>query len=294
MADGDKNWTIPRRRQVRLGARVIETEGLSAQAWTDVYHGAMRASWLTFFAGTLSVFLALNLMFATLYAFGDKPVANATPGSLFDLFFFSVETLATVGYGDMHPQSLYGHLVATVEIFTGMSMIAVMTGLVFARISRPQARFLFARKLVVGRHDGKPSLMIRLANARVNTISGANARLWLLSNETSREGRNYRCFRELALERSENPIFSLSWTLFHVIEGASPLVGANARTLEDLDALLLLTVSGYDEQSTQELKARIAYSHTDIAWQHRYLDMVTLGEGRTRIDFSKIHDVVPD
>ena len=294
MADGKKRWIGAPMRRVNLGGRDIVTEGLSDHVWTDFYHRASTASWPLFFAGSLSIFLVLNLLFACVYALGDHPISNTATGSLIDLFFFSVETLATVGYGDMHPQTYYAHTVATAEIFIGMTLIAVMTGLIFARFSRPQARFLFARKVVIGQHDGSPTLMIRLANARGNTISGATARLWLLVTEISAEGGRFRRFRELNLERSENPVFALSWTLFHRIDDASPLANADADSLAAQESLLLLTVSGHDDQSTQELKARSTYAHTDIAWRHRYEDMVTLNEGRTRIDFTKMHDVVPD
>ncbi len=294
MVDSRKRWLGARTRRVSLGGREIVTEGLTTRAWSDFYHRAMTASWRVFFAGTLSVFLGLNLLFATLYWLGDGPVSNTRPGNLLDLFFFSVETLATVGYGDMHPRTLYGHTIATAEIFIGMTLIAVMTGLIFARFSRPQARFLFARKIVVGWLDGGPALMMRLANARGNTIMGANARLWLLVTEQTAEGVRYRRFTELTLERSENPIFALSWTIFHKIGDDSPLAGVDAERLAAQDSLLLLTVTGYDDQSTQELKARMTYTHGDIAWRHRYVDMVTLDQGRTHIDFTKIHDIMPE
>src|SRR5581483_4436568 len=135
---------------------------------------------------------------------GNNPIANAVPGRFLDLLYFSIETLATVGYGDMHPQTDYGHLVATVEIFTGMSFLAVMTGLVFARFSRPRARFVFARNPIVGQHEGLPTLMIRVANARHNTISGAIARLWLIRAQTTPEGQIFRRYHELDLQRNEN------------------------------------------------------------------------------------------
>jgi len=294
MAQGDKRWIGARRRRVTLGGRDVITEGLSDHVWTDFYHRAMTTSWPVFFASSLSVFLTLNLVFACIYWLGATPVSNARPGNLADLFFFSVETLATVGYGDMHPQSLYAHVVATAEIFIGMTLIAVMTGLIFARFSRPQARFLFARKIVIGTLDSAPALMVRLANARGNTVTEAYARLWLLVTERTAEGGRYRRFRELTLERSENPIFALSWTIFHKIDATSPLAGASADSLAAQDSLLLLTVTGYDDQSTQDLKARMTYSHADIAWRHRYRDMVTLNHGNTHIDFTRMHDVVPD
>jgi inward rectifier potassium channel len=113
----------------------------------------------------------------------------------------AIETLATVGYGDMHPQSNYGHLIATTEIFTGMCFLAVMTGLIFARFSRPRARFVFAKSPVITRHEGRQTLMIRMANARHNAISRANARLWIMRAERTKEGDQPRRFYELTLDR---------------------------------------------------------------------------------------------
>lgn len=295
MADSDKPNRARRTRLVQLGNRQIITEGLPRGFWTDLNHRAMVASWPSFFASALGIFLGLNLLFAAIYELGAEPVANAPPGNLWLLFFFSVETLATVGYGDMHPQTLYAHVVATVEIFTGMSLIAVMTGLVFSRFSRPRARFVFAKRMVVGQHDGKETLMIRLANARQNTVAGATARLWLLTTEQTIEARPYRRYRELKLIRNENPTFALSWTVFHVIDQASPMAGLDDAKLEALDASLLLTVTGLDEQSVQDLHARATYSHRDIGWHEHYADIITPeGNGRVRIDYNKLHETEPD
>ena len=295
MVDIGKLTGATRPRIVRLGGREFVSEGLANGFWTDLNHRAMTASWPAFFASALAVFLTLNVVFATIYALGTDPIANATPGGLALLFFFSVETLATVGYGDMHPQTLYAHIVATAEIFTGMSLIAVMTGLVFSRFSRPRARFVFAKRPVIGQHDGKPTLMLRLANARQNRIAGATARLWLLTTDTTIENRPYRRFRELKLIRNENPTFALSWTIFHVIDAQSPMAGMDATSLKATDAGLLLTVSGLDEQLVQELHARNAYTHADIGWGEHYADILSADEdGRIRIDYGRLDESEPD
>src|SRR5580704_8392787 len=150
----------PKPQRVRLGDREIEARGLTSGFWSDLYYRSMTVSWPGFFAGAAAIFIVLNTGFALFYSLGDRPIANAVPGRFLDLLYFSIETLATVGYGDMHPQTDYGHLIATVEIFTGMSFLAVMTGLVFARFSRPRARFVFADYPTVARHEGLPTLMI--------------------------------------------------------------------------------------------------------------------------------------
>jgi inward rectifier potassium channel len=214
---------------------------------------------------------------------------------MLSFFYFSIEALATVGYGDMHPQTEYGHFIATVEIFTGMSFLAVMTGLIFARFSRPRARFVFADYPVVTSRDGKPPLMIRMANARHNTISRANARLWIIRAERTKEGDQLRRFYELKLDRQEHPMFVLSWTLFHTIDKDSPLHGSTGGDLVEAEALLVLNVSGLDDASAQQLYARRVYSSHDIRWQHRYRDIASVSaQGLFVLDYTKFHDTEPE
>ncbi len=285
----------PKPQHIRLGDREIETRGLAGGFWTDLYYRSMTVSWPAFFAGAAAIFLVLNGGFALVYFLGDRPIANAVPDRFLDLLYFSIETLATVGYGDMHPQTDYGHLVATVEIFTGMSFLAVMTGLVFARFSRPRARFVFADHPIVAQHEGKPTLMIRVANARHNIISGATARLWLIRGESSAEGQFFRRYYELHLLRAENPVFALTWTIFHTIDESSTLYGASPAELAKAEALLVLTVSGLDDNSAQQLNARRSYSHAQISWQHRYVDISSnTDDGRLLLDYTKFHDVTPE
>ena len=282
---------------VRIGNRAVEARGLRNGFWTDLYHRSMTVYWPVFFGTAAGIFIILNALFAALYALGDQPIANASadlPLPL-SLFYFSIETLATVGYGDMHPQTNYGHLVATVEIFTGMCLLAVMTGLIFARFSRPRARFIFAENPVVAAHQGEPTLMVRVANARNNTISQATARLWLFRMERSTEGHQLRRYHELVLDRREHPMFTLSWTIFHPIDKTSPLYGMTEHDLVASDAALILNVGGVDDSSAQRLYARQIYSHRDIKWKHRYRDITSTSEaGRLVIDYSLFHDVVPE
>jgi inward rectifier potassium channel len=192
-----------------IGQREIETRGLDTGFWSDLYHRSLTVYWPVFFAIAAAIFVTLNAVFAFFYWLGDRPIANVTDDLPLSLFYFSIETLATVGYGDMHPQTDYGHLVATIEIFTGMCLLAVMTGLVFARFSQPKARFVFARHPVVSTLNGRPTLMIRIANARHNTISQATARLWMFRLEHTKEREQLRRYYELELfrEAHDSPHF---------------------------------------------------------------------------------------
>jgi inward rectifier potassium channel len=294
----DKELPSQRRTQViRIGTREMEMRGAPGGFWSDLYFRSMTVYWPIFFGTAALIFIVLNTVFDFLYWLGDHPIANVAadlPLPL-SLFYFSIETLATVGYGDMHPQTNYGHLIATIEIFTGMSFLAVMTGLIFARFSRPRARFVFAEHPVVGLHQGRPTLMVRVANARNNTISQATARLWFFLVENTSEGTQLRRYYELELERQEHPMFTLSWTLFHVIDDSSPLFGLTETDLAAADAAFAFNVSGIDDSSAQHLHARKLYAHQDILWRHRYRDITSMSpQGRLLIDYSKFHDVLAE
>ena len=273
----------PKSRVVRLGDREVIAEGLHLNFWADISHRCMTASWPAFIGGAALVFIAFNAIFAFFYWIGDQPIANVAGGAYIDYLYFSIETLSTAGYGDMHPQTHYGHFIATVELFTGIFSMSLMTGLIFARFSRPNARLLFADNPVISSHEGKPTLMIRFANERHNIIGNATARLWLLKNVVSLEGQSFRRFYKLQLVRNEHPALALSWTLYHVLDEESPLYGLDAGDLDTSKVSLLVVVSGYDVVAAQTVHARKSYDHSDIRFGHRYADILgTSEDGRLR------------
>jgi inward rectifier potassium channel len=262
--------------------------------WSDLRHHAMTASWPSFFTGLALGFVAVNLVFAALYALGDDPIANARPGSLADYFFFSVETIATVGYGDMHPRTLYGHCVATIGTFFGICSLAVVTGLIFARFTQPRAHLLFARNPVVAPHDGARTLMLRFANAHRNMIADASVKLWIVKSEPTAEGASFRRFRQLRLARDENPVFALSWTIMHVIDEDSPLHGWSAEEFALSDAALVVTFNGHDEATGQSVHGRWAYVAADVLFDHAYVDVMRRDDaGVMRVDHARFHDTAP-
>jgi inward rectifier potassium channel len=280
-------------RVVRLGNREIVAEGLRLNFWADISHRCMTASWPAFIGGAALVFIVFNAIFAGFYWIGDQPVSNVPGGAYIDYLYFSIETLSTAGYGDMHPQTHYGHFIATVELFTGIFSMSLMTGLIFARFSRPNARLLFADHPVISSYEGKPTLMVRFANERHNIIGNATAKLWLIRNVVSREGQVLRRFVELPLVRNENPALALSWTLYHVLDETSPLYGLNAHDFGALRVSLVVVVTGYDVVAAQTVHARRSYDHTDIRFGQRYVDILDDSEaGRIRIDYSKFHETL--
>ena len=286
-----RNEQASKPRVVRLGGREFITEGLYLSFWGDISHRCMTASWPAFIGGAALVFVAFNAVFAFFYWIGNQPISNVPGGAYIDYLYFSIETLSTAGYGDMHPQTHYGHFIATVELFTGIFSMSLMTGLIFARFSRPNARLLFADHPVISNHEGKPTLMVRLANERHNIIGNATARLWLLKNVVSMEGRLLRRFYELPLVRNEHPALALSWTLYHVLSEESPLYGLSADDLEASKVSLVLVVSGYDVVAAQTVHARKSYDHSDIRFGQRYADILDTSEdGRIRIDYGRFHE----
>jgi len=281
-------------RRLVLSSRTIVTHGLQRKVLQDLYHLFMTVSWPSLIGWLAAYFFAFNVLFAILYSLVPGCISNVNPEGFWGNFFFSFETFATVGYGDMHPQTLYGHVIGSVEIFVGVISMALLTGAMFARFSRPRARFLFARYGVVHPMDGRPTLMFRAANARQNIIMEASAQLRLMRDAMTAEGYRYRRIVDLPLVRSEHPIFLLGWNLMHVLDANSPLAGETPESLAQSRALFLLTLSGTDETTGQVLMARHDYSSEAIRWNHLFRDVLHLGsDGLEHFDYTKFHLVDP-
>jgi inward rectifier potassium channel len=239
-------------------------------------------------------FLSFDLLFGFLYDLVPGCIANLSPPGFAGAFFFSVETLATVGYGDMHPQTFYGHAVAMIEIFVGLMSLALITGIMFARFSRPQARFLFTKNAVVRPIAGKRTLVFRAVNQRQNVVQDASARLRMLRDEVTEEGFRIRRVIDLPLLRSQHPLFVLGWTIMHVIDDASPLTSETAESLEKSRTAFVLSLSGTDENTGQVMMARAEYSSADIRWNSTFHDILEeAADGTLHLDYRKFHDIEP-
>ena len=219
-----------RPRHIRVRSGQFEFVKLNAEKfdWRDTYHLILTLSWPGFAGLVFGIYLLINLVFAALYMLNAHAVAEMRPGSFFDAFFFSVETLATVGYGHMYPESFYGHLVAMLEIMVGMFGLAVITGLIFVRFSRPTARMRFSKVAVIAPFDGVPNLMIRLANLRHQAMVEPEFRMIFLRNNTTAEGDEVRRFRSLKLEFDHLIAFPAVLTVRNRIDEESPLFGMTA------------------------------------------------------------------
>ncbi len=275
--------------KVRVGAFELTKKGASRYDWRDPYHIAVSLSWPGFLLMFVVLELALNLIFATLYLLQPGAVANARPGELTDAFFFSLETLATVGYGVMAPATLYGHVVSAIEIIVGMAFVAIMTGLTFVRFSRPRGKFLWADKVVVATHNGRPTLMIRLANGRANVMTDARATAGVLIGERSAEGQFFRRIFDLKLTRDRLPIFALTWTLMHEIDEHSPLHRYAAENFTSADIRMYVSVDAHDRALAADVGDMRDYGAGDIVFGQRYADAVTVDDdGRTIVDLGRL------
>jgi inward rectifier potassium channel len=278
--------------RAKVGARQVVTRGISPAIFQDLYHYLMTVTWPRLFAAIGAFFLVFDFLFGCLYYLQPGSVANLSPPGFAGAFFFSVETLATVGYGEMHPYSLYGHIVSMVEVFVGLMMLALVTGLMFARFSRPRARFLFARYAVIRPVDGRPMLMFRAANARQNVVQEASAKLRMIRDEVTREGLELRRITDLKLVRDQHPAFFIGWTIMHVIDDSSPLKAESEESLRQSGASFVLSLSGTDETTGHTLMAREDYPASAILWNKAFRDVLDVTEdGVVLFDYTLFHDV---
>lgn len=262
--------------------------------WRDPYHLLLTISWPWFLALIALGYFVANSLFALAYLAGGNCIANARPGNFLDAFFFSVQTMASIGYGAMYPLTVYANAMVAIEALTGLMGLAMGSGLMFARFSRSTARVLFSRVAVIAPSDGVPTLMLRAANQRRNQILEAQLRVRLTRDELTAEGHFMRRVHDLKLVRSQNPLFSLSWTAMHPIDEHSPLYGVTAETLAAAEATIIVTLSGIDETVSQTLHARHIYAAHEILWNMRFADILMLmPDGHRHIDYTRFHDVIP-
>ncbi len=290
----------PKKPQLRLFPRdgtpawkSAEIVGWKPDLTHDFYYFLIASSWPVLLVCFVAVFFATNALFGGLFAFFGG-VENARPGSFVDGFFFSVETMGTIGYGEMTPHSAAAHLLVTIESMLSMLFLAVVTGLVFAKFSRPRARVVFSQVAVVAPRNGVPSIMFRVANERANHIVEAQLRVTLMSSEVTQEGERLRKMTDLPLVRNHSSAFILTWTAMHALNEKSPLFGWTAAKLAEQQVEILVTFTGFDATLAQTIHSRYSYIAEEIHWNERFVDIIhVFPDGSRRIDFTKFHQTEP-
>ncbi|HVV65008.1 MAG TPA: ion channel [Rhizomicrobium sp.] len=274
--------------------RLAIVKGQDVTRYTDFYHSVLRAPWWLFFLGLAGVFVAINLAFAFLYVSDPGGIAHARPGNLWDAFIFSAQTIGSINYSVMVPRSNYVNTLVIVEAFVGILMLALFTGIIFARFSRPFARVVFSKVAVITPFDGVPTLMFRTANQRGNQILDATITVTLARQHMTSEGIVMRRFEELRLVRSRTSLFSLSWTIMHAIDETSPLYGVTREEMVERQMEIIALLSGSDATMAETIYARYSYGPADIVRDHRFVDVLSLTpKGRRVVDLTRFHDTTP-
>ena len=285
---------IPQRIVPRRRSEHIRRTGLRTRWHHDLYHRTLSLRWWQFMLIGGAAYLLVNVIFAALYRLQPGSIVGGQNGSFAEAFFFSVQTIATIGYGTMSPGTLYANILVTFETMTGLVFLALATGITFARISRPTARVMFTRAAVIGPHNGTPTLHLRIGNERMSQILEADVAVTLLRYETTAEGTSLRRFYDLPLLRAHTPIFALTFTIMHSIDAASPLFAATSESLRAEGAELLITVTGLEEITSQTVHARYSYGAGEIRFAHRFVDIFQTNPDGTRfIDYARFHDTEP-
>jgi inward rectifier potassium channel len=242
----------------------------------DLYHDFLNLSWPKFTAVFAILFFLINAVFGFVYSLipfeqfeGLKHETGVD--RYLESFFFSVQTLGTIGYGHVSPVGFIANSVVTLECYTGIFVVALMTGLIFARFARPHVKVVFSDSAVIRKFNDLPCLMFRVANERQNHITDARIRVFLVMDDPS---TGYRDFTELKLERDYSPLFALSWTIAHDIDSDSPLSGLDRDQLIRFSAELIVTFSGTDTTLSHEMFAKTSYTPDEIRLDHDFVDVI--------------------
>ncbi len=259
----------------------------------DFYHALLRLPWWATFSVIAAVFLLANTFFATVFVLVGG-IAHARPGSFFDAFFFSVQTMGTIGYGALSPESSGANAVVVVESITGLTLTALATGLVFAKVSLSRARVIFSNEAVICPRDGVPTLMFRMSNQRGNQIVGAEIRVALGRTERTAEGEIFYRTLDLKLQRDHLLSLSRSWVALHSIDETSPLFAETPASVITKEIEIQVLVVGLDDISMQTVHASHRYFTHQLLWGRRLVDIVSEAEdGDIVLDLRKFHDTAP-
>jgi inward rectifier potassium channel len=275
--------------------RSYEVKVIGAQHlyFRDAYHAFLRMTWRVAIGGIVAFYLGLNALFALAFM-ATGGVANAAPGSFADAYYFSVQTLGTIGYGSMYPHNTAANLLVILESVFGLLITAVVTGLVFAKFSHPTARLVFCRSAVITPVEGVPTLMFRVGNERSNQIIDAQIRVVLMRTELTKEGTTFYRMHDLRLTRERAPALTRAFLVMHPITEASPLFGQTPEMLRATEVEVHLSVMGLDDTSYQPVHAQRVYNDGEIVWGARLGDILSEeANGDVILDLRRFHEIVP-
>jgi inward rectifier potassium channel len=282
----------------RDGSFNVRRDGLRFWESLSAYHYLLTISWSKFLAIVSGLFLITNTMFALLFvACGDGALMRATGlptlGRFPDAFFFSVETLATIGYGHIAPVTMAANVVMTVESLIGLLAFAVVAGFVFARFARPTARIRFSRNAVVAPYRDGKAFMFRIVNQRSSQLVNLYAQVLLSRRKQGGKTKVDREFIPLRLERDSVVFFPLAWTIVHPIDETSPLRHWTGEDLIDCDAEFLVLLNGFEETFSQNVHTRSSYAAEEIVWGARYRNMFNPPdeEGEISVDIRRLDEI---
>ena len=281
----------------RDGSFNVIREGLGPLSSLSLYHRMLTISWPQFIGFVTASYLAVNALFAFAFLFLGPDALQSSSGSFagqpfYRAFFFSVDTFATIGYGNIIPVGVAANTLVMIEALINILGIALATGVVFARFSRPSARIIYSRNAIVAPYRDKTALEFRIANARSSQLIEVQAQVILTKIERVGES-TVRKFYDLDLERHRVVFFALSWTVVHPIDSNSPMWGLTHKDLLDSDAELLVLLLGTDETVSQTVHSRSSYKADEIVWGAKFANMFlrTEAEGIVGMNLSRIHDI---
>jgi inward rectifier potassium channel len=262
----------------------IVVVGAASHPLRDAYHSLLRMRWPTFVLSIALLFLGANGIFACAYTLTGG-IAGVHEGSALDAFFFSVQTMATIGYGAMYPVTTAAHLVVVAEAVTSVMITALSTGMVFARFSQTTGMLVFTSKICISPMDGVPTIMLRIGNDRASLVYEATVRLVATRTVTTQEGVKFYRMVDLVLVRDRTPALARSWTVMHRLDEASPLRGLTPKQCDDDEIEILVSVAGTDDTSLQPVHGRRRYEARDILWGARPADVLSeRADGRLQLD----------
>jgi inward rectifier potassium channel len=282
----------------RDGSFNVIRSGLGRLESFAPYHQLLTVSWTAFLGVAAAFYLLLNVVFAFAYMVSGETALVGTGGSMLGgsfgrAFFFSVQTFATIGYGQLAPNGVVANLIVTVEALVGLMYQALATGLLFARFARPTASVIFSRHAIVAPYNDGQALMFRIANKRRNEILELEAQVLFTEMLPDGRGGVTRRYALLPLERNRVTFFPLSWTIVHPIDASSPLAGRSAEDLRQTEAEILVLLSATDETFEQTVHARSSYRAGEIVWNARFRSMFVKADAQSSVtvDVSRIHDI---